>query len=212
MKNLKFILPFFLLGLFLAGCSIDEGPLPSDVEPMAQEESALKGAKKISYPFLSEFILYGEGATKPNGKLFINDGNLFHQKVYGDGTVLFQGQELEAELLIADEKIHMQKVGTEMISTTSNVKVELTIVGGEHDGDKLFFNYSSVIDASPMFTSVDGTGAIVVTDAHGIILGGTGIFDKAKGTITYEGVWPFSEWGMVFEPGICTFNGAVLLK
>lgn len=212
MKTLKFIFPIFLLGMFLAGCSYDEGPLPGDVEPFAQEESALKGAKKTSYDIESEFELIGIPANTPNGKPFSSKGNLFHQKVYGSGNVYFQGEVLAADLLIVDEKIHMQKLLTSWIMTTSNVKVVLTITDGDNIGDELHFNYSSEVDATPMFTSEDGTGEIVVEGADGIILGGTGIFDKAQGTITYKGVWPFTEWGEVFEPGICTFNGTIILK
>ena len=194
MKNLRFIFPIFLLGLFLAGCSYDEGPLPGDAEPLAEKESALKGAKKKhAVPFKNTFECWGE---------FISmDGPIVHQAVYGSGKATHLGK---SELLITDEAIDMS--GSPW--TTKDVKVVLTAA----NGDELNLFYSSSIDPSPL---AEPSGAIIVEGAEGYIFGGKGRFENATGTITYEGVWPFhteiidGEPVQIFEIGTCTFNGTI---
>lgn len=207
MKNLKCILPFFLLGLFLAGCSVDEGPLPSDVEPMAQEVSALKGAKKKhEVPFKSTFEVW----TVPFPVEDWPDDGLYHQKLEGIGKATHMGK---ATLLIPDEGIYFPPGSP--ISEADNIEVILTGA----NGDELWFRYTSRVDGSPL-GNVGEAGAIIVEDADGEIWGGTGRFEHATGQITYEGVWPFywvdppgegpgEEPYPVFENGICTFNGTI---
>lgn len=204
MKNLKFIFPIFLLGLFLAGCSVDEGPLPSDVEPLAEEESALKGAKKHAVPFKSKFEMWGEPIlpTPPD--------DFYHQRLWGNGKATHMGK---ATIEIPDEALSFNFGVDPPVATATDVECILTGA----NGDELWFRYSSVSDPT-MVPLVPGV--IIVKDADGVIWGGTGKFEGASGNITYEGYWPYTWFDdpdddpdlgpqAVFDAGICTFNGMI---
>jgi hypothetical protein len=187
MKNQGFILAFFLSGLFLAGCSYDEGPVPGDIEPLnAKGETVLKSTKNHAVPFKSKFTCGGEEITpeEPDG--------LFHQMVYGSGNATHLGK---TELLIPDEGINMDVFSN---CYTENVLVILTTA----NGDELWLSYSSTFDLTPMLE--DPPGVVYVRDAMGSIDGGTGRFENATGNIVYEGDWDIST-GI----GICSFNGEI---
>ena len=187
MKKQGFIFTFFLLGLFLAGCSYDEGPVPGDIEPInAQEEAVLKGAENNAVPFKSKFTCGGEEITpeEPDG--------LFHQTVFGLGNATHMGK---TELLIPDEGIDMSDFP---ICYTENVEVILIAA----NGDELWLSYTSEFDLTPM--TEDPPGIVYVRDAMGTIDGGTGKFENATGNIVYEGDWDIST-GI----GICSFIGEI---
>ncbi len=195
MKNRVFILSLFLLGLFLAGCSEGEGPLPADVAPLSvEDQSALKAAKKHAVPFKCEFEMWGVPIDDPNPD---NPDDLVHQMLWGAGKASHMGK---TEILIPDEGLDFSFFPT---ASADNVEVILTAA----NGDELWFRYSSEFDLSPMLEGE--TGVIIVEDADGEIWGGTGRFKGATGEITYEGVWPFTEWGGEFGAGTCTFNGTI---
>jgi len=187
MKKQGFILTFIFLGLFLAGCAYDEGPVPADIEPLdAKGETVLKGTKNHAVPFKSEITCGGEEITpaEPDG--------LFHQMVYGSGNATHMGK---TELLIPDEGIDMSNFP---LCTTTDVEVILTAA----NGDELWFSYASEFDLTPMLE--DPPGIVYVRDAMGIIGGGTGRFENATGYLVYEGDWDIST-GI----GVCTFNGEI---
>lgn len=187
MKNRAVVFSIIYLGLLMAGCSYDEGPVPSDAEPLnGKDEAVLKGAKNHAVPFKSKFTCGGEVITpeEPDG--------LFHQTVFGLGNATHMGK---TELLIPDEAIDMSG---DPFFTTTDVEVILTAA----NGDELWLSYSSEFDVSPMFE--DPPGIIYVRDAMGSIDGGTGKFENATGYIVYEGDWDLS------TGGICSFNGEIL--
>lgn len=193
MKNRVLIFSMFLLGLFLAGCSEGEGPTPADAEPLSMEsQAAFKAAKKHAVPFKCEFQMWGVPIDDPDPP----DG-LVHQMLWGNGKANHMGK---TELLIPDEGLDFTLFP---IVSADDVEVILTAA----NGDELWFRYSSVFDVSSML--VEETGVIIVQDAHGEIWGGTGRFEDATGNITYEGVWPYTNYGDEFGAGTCTFNGSI---
>lgn len=188
MKNRAFVFSIFYLGLLMAGCSYDEGPVPSDAEPLnGKDEAVLKGAKKHAVPFKSTFTCGGEEITpgEPDG--------LIHQMVYGSGKATHLGK---TGLLIPDEGIDMSNFP---LCSTTDVEVILTAA----NGDELWFSYASEFDLTPMLE--DPPGIVFVRDAMGTIEGGTGRFENATGYLVYEGDWDIST-----GTGICTFNGEIL--
>lgn len=188
MKKQGFILAFFLLGLIVAGCSYDEGPVPGDIDPLdAKEEAVLKSAKNHVVPFKSKFTCGGEEITPEE-----LDG-LFHQTVFGLGNATHMGK---AELLIPDEGIDMSSGFP--LCFTENVEVILTAA----NGDELWLSYTSEFDLTPMFE--DPPGTVYVREAMGTIDGGTGKFENATGNIVYEG-----DWNLSTGIGICSFNGEI---
>lgn len=185
MKKQVFVLAGFLMGLILAGCSFDEGFLPSDEQSSdVNDQSSLKSAQMNVVPFKSTFTCGGEEIIpeEPDG--------FFHQLVYGSGNATHMGK---TELLIADESIDM----TDM----ENCIAEADVVFTAANGDELWFHYSSAFDLTTGFVE---PYIIYVRDAIGTVYGGTGRFENATGTIVYEG-----DWNMTTGKGICTFTGEI---
>lgn len=174
MKNPGFIFPFFLLGLFLAGCSYDEGPIPSDEEALnAKEEAVFKGSKKHAVPFKSNFECWSIDFF-PDGEV----ADKYHQVLEGSGNASHMGK---AKMEIPDELLYT----ADFVDWTATADVILTAA----NGDKLFFSYASA------FIYKAETHVI----GHGPITGGTGRFDGASGWMTYEGLW--TETGKVTFTG-----------
>jgi hypothetical protein len=161
-----------LLGLFLAGCSYDEGPLPGDAEPLAQEESALKAAKKKhEVPFKSNFVLHSMNFY-PDAE----EADKYHQELEGTGNATHMGK---TKVLIPDELMYTE----DFVDWTATADVILTGA----NGDQLFFSYES------SFTYDGGTHVI----GEGPITGGTGKFEYASGWMVYDGLWVEGEPGDV---------------
>lgn len=163
MKNRASILSFFLLGLLMAGCSYDEGPLPSDEEPLnTKEESVLKGAKKHTVPFKSRFVMWSTDFYQNEGEAFM------HQELEGIGNATHMGK---TNVAIPDELLYPGD------PWTATADVILTAA----NGDELWFSYASE------FVFVDYPVDVV---GDGPITGGTGRFEGASGWMTYTGHWP----------------------
>lgn len=164
-----------MLGLILASCSYDEGPLPFDEQPLeVKDESVLKGAKKHPVPFKSTFDCWSVD-------FFQNEGEEFwHQVVEGTGKVTHMGK---TTLRIPDELLYPD---AEWFNWTATADVILTAANGH----ELWFSYAS---AFIYVLPVDVVG-------EGPITGGTGRFEGASGWLTYKGLWP-DETGKVTFTG-----------
>jgi len=175
MKNQAIILSIFLSGLFLAGCSYDEGPLPGDAEPLhVQDEAVLKGTKKHEVPFKSTFEMWSVDFYQNEGETFM------HQELEGIGNATHMGK---TKVWIPDELLYPDDT---WLNWTATADVILTAA----NGDELWFSYaSSFIYVLP----VDVVGV-------GPVTGGTGRFEGATGTMTYTGHWP-DETGKVTFTG-----------
>jgi len=188
MKNRVFILSLFLLGLFLAGCSEGEGPLPADVAPLSvEDQSALKAAKKHTVPFKSSFEMWGVDFYLDQG------GEFFHQELAGEGNATHMGKTkvvILDELLYPDDPDDPDNYFNPGYPWTATADVILTAA----NGDELRFNYAS---SFMMGYPIDVVG-------HGLITGGTGRFSDASGEMTYKGHWPSAT-----ENGKVTFTGKI---
>jgi hypothetical protein len=165
MKKNGLISAFVLLGLIMAGCSYDEGPIPSEENPLnSQGEAALKGAKKHPVPFKSKFVCRSIDFYQNEGEDF------WHQVLEGEGNATHMGKttlNIPDELLYPDAAWYNWTATADVILTAAN-------------GDELHFSYASAF--------------IYVLPVHvigeGPITGGTGRFGNATGWMIYEGNWP----------------------